>query len=76
MPPIMRVSVGKSVCVLSAAAVMAICSCEKHPLPEERETQSEQVAPENAPSEPGNVESEKPFPSPTPAEFAPANPRP
>jgi hypothetical protein len=76
VPPIMRVSVGKSVCILSAAAVIAICSCEKHPLPEERETQSEQVAPENAPSETGNVESEKPFLSPTPAEFVPANPRP
>ncbi len=76
MPRVMRISVGKSVCILSAAAVIAICSCEKHPLPEEREAQTEHVAPEKASSEPSKIESEKPLSSPTPAEFVPANPRP
>ena len=76
MPRVMRVSVGKSVCILSAATVIAICSCEKHPLPEEREAQTEQVAPEKASSKPSKIESEKPLSSPTPAEFLPASPRP
>jgi hypothetical protein len=56
--------------------VIAICSCEKHPLPEEREVQTEHVAPEKTSSEPSKIESEKPLSSPTPAEFVPANPRP
>jgi hypothetical protein len=64
------------VCILSAAAVIAICSCEKHPLPEEREAHAEQVAPEKATSEHSKIESEKPLSSPTPGEFVPANPRP
>ncbi len=76
MPRIMRVSVGKSVCILSAAAVIAICSCEKHPLPEERQAQTEQVSPEKASSKPSKIESEKPLSSPTPTEFVPAHPRP
>jgi hypothetical protein len=76
VPRIMRVSVGKSVCVLSAAAVTVICSCEKHPLPEEREAHTEQVAPEKASSEHSKIESEKPLSSPTPVEFPPASPRP
>jgi hypothetical protein len=76
VPRIMRVSVGKSVCVLSAAAVIVICSCEKHPLPEAREAQTEHVAPEKASHQPSDMESEKPLPSPTPAESVPANPHP
>jgi hypothetical protein len=76
VPRVMRISVGKSVCVLSTAAVIAICSCEKHPLPEEREVQTDQVAPEKASSEQSKTESEKPLSSPTPAEFLPASPRP
>ena len=76
MPRVMRISVGKFVCVLSAAAVIAICSCEKHPLPEEREVQTEHTAPEKTSSNPSKIESERPLSSPTPAEFVPANPRP
>jgi hypothetical protein len=76
VPRVMRVSVGKSVCILSAAAVIAICSCEKHPLPEERVAHTEQVAPEKALSEQSKIESEKSLSSPTPAEFLPASPRP
>jgi hypothetical protein len=76
VPRFMRVSVGKTVCVLSATAVIAICSCEKHPLPEERVVQTEHVAPEKASSEPSKIESEKPLASPTPAESVTANPRP
>ena len=66
MPRVMRVSVGKSVCILRVAAVMVICSCEKHPLPEERQVQTERVAPEKASSEPSKIESEKSLSSPTP----------
>jgi hypothetical protein len=76
VPRVMRVSVGKSLCVLSVAAVMVICSCEKHPLPEMREVQTEHGAPEKASHEPSEVESEKPLPSATPAESVPANPHP
>ncbi len=76
MPRIMRVSVGRSVCILSAAAVMAICSCEKHPLPEERVVQTEHISPEKASSKASKIEAEKPLSSPTPAEFLPASPRP
>ena len=76
MPRVMRVSVGKSVCVLSATAVMAICSCEKHPLGEMPEVQREQVDPEKAWSKANEMESAKPSSSPTPAEFFPAKPRP
>jgi hypothetical protein len=72
----MRIPVGKSVCILSAAAVIAICSCEKHPLPEERVAQTEHVSPEKASSEQNKIESEKHLSSPTPAEFVPASPRP
>jgi len=67
----MRISVGKSVCILSAAALIAICSCEKHPLPEEQEAQTEHVAPEKASSEQSKLESEKSASSPVPAEAAP-----
>jgi hypothetical protein len=76
VPRVMRISVGKSVCILSAAAVIAICSCEKHPLPEERGVQTDHVAPEKTSSEHSKIESEKPLSSPTPAEFLPASPRP
>jgi hypothetical protein len=76
VPRVMRISVGKSLCVLSAAAVIAVCSCEKHPLPEEREAQTEQVHPEKASSEQSKIESEKHLSSPTPAESVPASPRP
>jgi hypothetical protein len=76
VPRVMQVSVGKSVCVLSAAAVIAICSCEKHPLPEERVAQTEHVASEKASSKPSKVESEKPLSSPTAVEFPAASPRP
>ena len=76
MPRVMRVSVGKSLCVLGVAAVVAICACEKHPLPEERHLQAEQVAPEKASHESSKMESEKHLPSPTPAESVPANPHP
>jgi hypothetical protein len=72
----MRIPVGKSVCILSAAAVIAICSCEKHPLPEERVAQTEHVSPEKASSKQNKIESEKHLSSPTPAEFVPASPRP
>ena len=75
-PRVMRISVGKSVCILSTAAVIAICSCEKHPLPEEREAQGEHFSPEKASSKPSEIESEKHLSSPTPAEFLPASPRP
>jgi hypothetical protein len=76
VPRVMRISVGKSVYILSVAAVMVICSCEKHPLPDERHLQVEQLAPEKASHEPIKMESEKPSPSPTPAESVPANPHP
>jgi hypothetical protein len=76
VPRVMRISVGKFVCVLSAAAVIAICSCEKHPLPGEREVETDHVAPEKTSSEPSKIESEEPSSSPTPAEFLPASPRP
>jgi hypothetical protein len=51
-------------------------SCEKHPLPEEREVQTEHAAPEKTSSEPSKIEAKKALSSPTPAEFVPANPRP
>jgi hypothetical protein len=76
VPRVMRISVRKFVCVLSAAAVIAICSCEKHPLPEEREGQTDHAAPEKTSSEPSKIEAEKALSSPTPAEFLSASPRP
>ena len=76
MPRIMRVSVAKAASVLSAAAVIAICSCEKHPLGEIPEVQREQVDPAKAWSQASEMDSEKSSSSPTPAEFFPANTRP
>jgi len=72
----MRVSVAKAVSVLSATAVMAICSCEKHPLGEIPEVQREQIDPEKAWSKANEMKSEKSSSSPTPAEFFPAKTRP
>jgi len=71
VPRIMRVSVVKSVCVLSVIAAMAICSCEKHPLGQMPEVQREQVDPAKAWSEAGKTESEKSSSSPTPTESGP-----
>jgi hypothetical protein len=41
----MRVSVAKAVSVLSATAVIAICSCEKHPVGQMPDFQREQPDP-------------------------------
>jgi len=71
----MRVSAAKAVSVLSATAVMAICSCEKHPLGEIPEVQREQVDPEKAWSKANEMEPKKSSSSPTPAEFFPHEPR-
>jgi hypothetical protein len=68
----MRVSVAKAASVLSAGAVIAICSCEKHPLGEIPEVQREQVDPAKAWSQASEMDSEKSSSSPTPAEFFPA----
>ena len=75
MPRMMRVSVVKAVSALSAAAVMVICSCEKHPLGEMPEVQREQVDPEKAWSHASKTDSEKSSSSPTPVEFFPHEPR-
>jgi hypothetical protein len=72
----MRVSVAKAVSVLSATTVMAICSCEKHPLGEMPEVQREQIDPAKAWSQASEMDSEKSSSSPTPAEFFPAKTRP
>jgi hypothetical protein len=72
----MRVSVAKAVSVLSATAVMAICSCEKHSLGEMPEVQREQVDPAKAWSQESEMDSEKSSSAPTPAEFFPAKTRP
>ncbi len=76
MPRMMRVSVAKAVSVLSATAVMAICSCEKHSLGEIPEVQREQIDPAKAWSKASEMKSEKSSSSPTPAEFFPAKTRP
>ena len=76
MPRMMRVSVAKAVSVLSATAVMAICSCEKHSLGEIPEVQREQPDPAKVWSKVSEMESEKSPSSPTPAEFFPAQTRP
>jgi hypothetical protein len=72
----MRVSVAKAVSVLSATAVMAICSCEKHPLGEMPEVQREQIDPAKAWHQATEMDSEKSSSSPTPAEFFPVKRRP
>jgi len=41
----MRISVAKAVSVLSATAVIAICSCEKHPVGQMPDAQREQPDP-------------------------------
>ncbi len=76
VPRMIRVSVAKAVSVLSATAVMAICSCEKHSLGELPEVQREQIDPEKAWSKASEIDSEKSSSSPTPAEFFPAKTRP
>jgi hypothetical protein len=76
VPRMMRVSVAKAVSVLSATAVMAICSCEKHSLGEIPEVQREQIDPAKAWSKASELDSEKSSSSPTPAEFFPAKTRP
>jgi hypothetical protein len=56
-----------------ATGLLLFCiSCEKHPLPETRGVQEEQVDAEKA----RETHSEKSSSSPTPAEFFPTNPRP
>jgi hypothetical protein len=72
----MRVSVAKAVSVLSAIAMMAICSCEKHSLGEMPEVQREQIDPAKAWSQASEMKSEKSSSLPTPAEFFPAKTRP
>jgi hypothetical protein len=59
-----------------AIGLLFCASCEKHPLPEEREAHTEHISPEKPSSEQSKIESEKPLPSPTPAESVPANPHP
>ena len=76
MPRMMRVSVVKAVSALSAAAVMAICSCEKHSLGEMPEVQREQPDPAKVWSKASETDSEKSSSFPTPAEFFPAQTRP
>jgi hypothetical protein len=69
----MRVSVAKAAFVLGAAAVIAICSCEKHPLGEIPEVQREQVDPATkSRSAVNETDSDKPSSSATPAEFFPS----
>jgi hypothetical protein len=72
----MRVSVTKAVSVLSATAVMAICSCEKLSLGEMPEVQREQPDPAKVWSKASETDSEKSSSFPTPAEFFPAQTRP
>jgi hypothetical protein len=67
----MRVSVAKAVSVLSATAVMAICSCEKHSLGEMPDVQREQPDPAKVWSTATKKDSEESSTSPTPAEFVP-----
>jgi hypothetical protein len=76
VPRMMRVSVAKAVSVLSATAVMAICSCEKHSLGEMPEVQREQPDPAKVWSKASETDSEKSSSFPTPAEFFPAQTRP
>ena len=76
VPRMIRVSVAKAVSVLSATAVMAICSCEKHSLGEMPEVQREQPDPAKVWSKASELDSEKSSSSPTPAEFFPAKRRP
>ena len=65
-PRVMRVSVGKSVCILSAAAVIAHLFLRKtSSSPRASVAQTERVAPEKASSEPSKIESEKHLSSPT-----------
>jgi hypothetical protein len=65
-----------TVFIVAIGLLLFCASCEKHPLPEERHLQAEQVAPEKASHEPSKMESEKPSLSATPAESVPANPHP
>jgi hypothetical protein len=65
-----------TVFIVAIGLLLFCASCEKHPLPEEREAQTEHVSPEKASHQPIDRESEKPLPSPTPAESVPANPHP
>jgi len=51
-------------------------SCEKHHLGEMPEVQREHPDPEKAWSKTSEKDSDKPWSSPTPTEFFPANPRP
>jgi hypothetical protein len=62
-------------CLLGAAAAIAICSCEKHPLGEMPEVQREEIDPAKAWSGASKTDSEKSSSSPTPAEFFPHEPR-
>jgi hypothetical protein len=67
----MRVSVAKAVSVLSATAVMAICSCEKHPVGQMPDVQREQPDPAKVWSKATKKNPDESSTSPTPAESFP-----
>jgi hypothetical protein len=66
----MRVSLAKAASIVGATAVIAVCSCEKHPLGQMPEVQREQTDPATKVwSE--ESETEKSESAPTPAEAVP-----
>jgi hypothetical protein len=73
----MRFFLGKSVAVLASAALIVVCSCEKHRLGEMPEVQREHVELARASDEvelvpvSGKSEATSPNHTPTPAEFFP-----
>ncbi|MFZ0915856.1 MAG: hypothetical protein WAN04_03100 [Candidatus Udaeobacter sp.] len=68
----MRVSLAKAASILCATAVIAVCSCEKHPVGQMPEVQREQPDPATRVwSEESKIESEKSASSPGPAEAVP-----
>src|SRR5439155_18923190 len=70
VPRIMRVSLAKAASIVGATAVIAVCSCEKHPLGQMPEVQREQTDPATKVwSE--KSETEKSESAPTPAEAVP-----
>jgi len=66
----MRVSLAKAASILCATAVIAVCSCEKHPLGQMPEVQREQPDPAKVWSN-AKKGSEESSTSSTPAESAP-----
>jgi hypothetical protein len=67
----MRVSLAKAASILCATAVIAVCSCEKHPLGQMPEVQREQPDPAKVWSNATRKNSDESSTSPAPAEVVP-----